>query len=175
MRGGQALHYFTDGDRLPCRSTAHLPASPTCGTLVSVERLTRGSRPARSRLHAPGYRPGSSTPYPISDTCRLTSHVGTLGQILHTRICHCFRRSRTCAYVPPFPAAKVSASRRLTISGARNQKRLLTHRNTWSSPSSAPSLVKPQDKGFVLYVALAPLTVELFAVSDLRRTPSTVT
>ncbi len=75
---------------------------------------------------------------------------------------------------PKFPRAPRRA--RPAISGARNQKRLLTHRITWSSPSSAPSLARPSRQGLhVVIPTLSPLSPLSFSPSaDLRGTPSTV-
>ena len=112
----------------------------------------------------------------------MASHVGTLehrpfkfGHALLPKkpdvcVCpavpggHSFREPDGSRFHPAKVEARVTRGRRLPLDLATPGPLPVRHR-------LLPDL---QDKGFVLYVALAPFTVELFAVSDLRRTPSIV-
>ena len=79
----------------------------------------------------------------------------------------CSRKSRTCAYVPPFPAGIVSMSREAHDFTLRKEKLGLSNRNTWSSPSSAPSLVKPSRQGLQVIADPSPLSPLSFSPSPI--------
>ena len=119
-------------------------AGPTRSTLIRGRRLKH-----RLTTAGTGYHSGSHTRCAVSLTLHYSSHVGrTLS-------------SRTVRHVRGSRLVMVSSATGALISGARIQKRPLTHPEQ-SFPDSAPSLLRLTGKGFL---PLSSLSFSRSAVS----------